>query len=624
DNSHFDFDILVTTAGVEGFKKENYVNFGAHTYILLSPGTSFNKVQARFSDIIKKYAAGNIAKAFAMPFDNFFKAGNGYLYYLQPLKKIHLISHLEGELKPNGSLQAVYIFGAIAIIILLLAIINFINLSTARSSERAKEVGIRKTFGSEKKALVIQFLTESLLISSFSLVLALALVYLMLPVFVQFTGASISFSHLLQPFNIFLLISLALITSLLAGLYPAFILSAFKPIAVLKGKFKNSEYGIILRNGLVIFQFAISVILIICTLIVNKQMNYMTGNSLGFNKEQTIILKRTDVLADKTNIFKDEIKAIPGVSNVTSASAFPGDDNYFGLSWRKQGDAQPMTGRGIMTDEEYAHTFDLQLKEGRYFDKDFGTDSLALILNESAVKELGLKEPIGSTLTSEEDFLNGPDHQQYLYTVVGVVKDYNYQSLHIPITPLVFSNISRFKTSFSQAIKLKPGNMQQVLKLIQQKWNQFLPDRPIDFEFLDQTIARQYVAETRTQKIFTFFSSLAIFIACIGLLGLAAYACQQRMKEISVRKILGASTPHLIGLLTISFLKSILVALVIGFPVAWFIMHRWLQDFSYRISITPWTFLLAGGIALGIALLTLSIQTIKAALSNPISTLRSE
>jgi putative ABC transport system permease protein len=625
ENAHFDFDLLLTTAGNRGFRQENFVNFSAHTYLLLNESVTPVQIESKMPELIKKYASGNIAKAFALPFEEFTKAGNGYHYYLQPLTRIHLTSHLEGELKPNGNIQAVYIFAIIALIILILAIINFVNLSTAKSGERAREVGIRKTFGSEKNVLVIQFLTESILISFLGLLFAYLLVYFLLPYFNEFASGKLRFKHLLIPSNLFLFGSLSMCTGILAGLYPAFVLSSFMPITVLKGKFTNNAQGLALRNGLVIFQFAASIILIICTLVVNQQMNYMTGNTLGYNKDLTIIIKRTDILAEHTKAFKDELKGLPVVESFTSGSAYPGDDNYFGISWRVQGATQPMTGRGIMTDDQYLATFNLQLKEGRYFSKEYSTDSLAVVLNESAVKELGLTSAIGTILTSDEQFLNGPDTKQYLYHVVGVVRDYNYQSLHLPITPLVFTNTSRFHdVTFNGAVKLKPGNVHVALKAVENKWNQFIKERPFAYEFLDQTIARQYASEIRTQKVFTFFASLAIFIACIGLFGLAAYTCQQRMREISVRKVLGASNTGIVTLLSRNFIRLVIIASVISFPCAWYIMHSWLQDFSYRISIGWWNFAIAGILSLGIALITLSFQTIRASQANPIKTLRSE
>jgi putative ABC transport system permease protein len=625
ENSHFVFDMLLTTAGQPNFTLVNYVNFSAHTYLLLNPAATMTAVESKFPYIIEKHAAGNIERQFAVPFKQFQAAGNGYNYYLQPLKKIHLYSHLEGEFRPNGNIQAVYIFGIVAVFILLLACINFINLATARSVERAKEVGIRKTFGSEKKSLVAQFLTESTLLSFVSMLISAAVALLLLPLFNQISGKELKMQDLFHWQSISLLILFSLVTGLLAGIYPAFVLSSFRPITVLKGKFRSSNYGRALRNGLVVFQFSISVILIICTIVVNSQMNFMTGNDLGFTKEHTILIQRTDLLGDKTQSFKNEVLKIPGVEAISGASAFPGMNNFFGISWREKSSAEPMTGRGIVVDDQYAAALGLEMKEGRFFSREFATDSLAIVLNEKAVTELGLKNPVGAQLTTPEEFLNGTDGAQYMYTVIGVVKDFHYQSLHNAITPLVFSSASRFNNvSFVSAIRIKANAFTDVLRSLEQKWNTFVIDRPFQYEFLDKTVEAQYQAESTTQKVFSFFSSLAIFIACIGLLGLAAYATQQRMREISIRKVLGARVSGIMLMLSKDFAKLVLIASLIAFPVAWWAMHTWLQGFAYRVGLSWWIFAIAGLAALVVALLTISFQAFRAAVSNPVKTLRSE
>lgn len=625
ENSHFSFDMLLTTAGNQNFSNINYVNFAAHTYVLLNENASAAAFEAKMPKLIEKYAAGNIERQFGVSFKKFKEAGNGYKYYLQPLAKIHLISHLEAELKPNGSLTAVYIFSLVAVFILLIACVNFVNLSTARSGERAKEVGIRKTFGSEKKALVSQFLAESALLSFTAMLIAIGLAYLLLPLFNQISGKELLFTGIININSLLILLGITLVTGILGGLYPAFVLSSFKPIQVLRGKFKTGSYGLALRNGLVVFQFAVSVILIICTIIVNQQMNYMTSDKLGFNKEHTIIIQRTDLLAENTRAFKNELKRIAGVENVSGATALPGLENYFGISWQEISSKEPMTGRGIMTDDQYQSVLGIQLKEGRFFSKDFPTDSLAVVLNEKAVKEMGLTKPIGTRVITPEQFLNAPDGSQNVYTVIGVVKNFHYQSLHEPIVPLVFTNASRFNdVMFLTAVRVKADNFKTTVAAIEQKWKTFIKDRPFHYEFLDKTIAAQYHAEERTQKIFTFFSSLTIFIACIGLLGLAAYTTQQRVHEIGIRKVLGASVGGITTMLSKHFLKLVLVAMLLAVPVAWWMMNKWLEDFTYRINIRWWVFVLAGALAFGIALLTVSFQAIKAALANPVKSLRTE
>ena len=625
ENSHMAFDMLMTTSGRPNFYEENFVNFAAHTYLLLNAQNKPEAVEKRFQGIIEKRAAGDIEKHFAMSYKQFSAAGNGYNYYLQPLKKIHLISHLEAELKPNGSLQAIYIFSVVAVFILLLACINFINLATARSTERAREVGIRKTFGSERKSLVLQFLAESTLLSLISMILAALLVYLLLPLFNQISGKELNIRELFGWQNLSLLVFLTFLIGLVAGIYPAFVLSSFRPIAILKGNLRSGNYGMALRNGLVVFQFAISVILIICTIIVNSQMRYMTSDRLGFTKEHVIIVQRTDLLGDKTKSFKNELLKVSGIESISGASSLPGIQNFFGVSWVNQGDNIPMTGRGIITDNQHAKTLGLEIKEGRFFSDNFPTDSLAIVLNERAVLELGLKKPVGARLTSPDGFYNGPNGTPYVYTVIGVVKDFHYQSLHKPITPLVFTNATRFNdVMFMTAVRIKAGNFSSAIAAVESKWKEFVKDRPFQYDFLDKTVEAQYHEEATTQRIFSFFSSLAIFIACIGLLGLAAYATQQRMREISIRKVLGASAGNIVQMLSKDFMKLVMIASVIAFPVAWWVMHKWLEDFAYRINIGWWVFIVAGVLAVVVALLTISFQAIKAGLSNPVKILRSE
>jgi len=625
DNSHFLFDMLVSTSTFQFTSRPNYIGFAAHTYLLLNPNSSYKALEAKFPEIIKKYVSGEISKVFNQSWEDFQKAGNGYHYYLQPLTKIHLISNLEAELRPNGSMTAVYIFGVVAIFILLLACINFINLSTARSVERAKEVGIRKTFGSEKKSLIAQFLIESVFVSVISMLLAFVIIILLIPAFNTISGKELSVAYFLQPKWILVLIAFVVITGLIAGLYPAFVLSSFNPIMVLKGRFKSNRYGLALRNGLVIFQFAISVILIISTIVVNRQMNYMLGNKLGFKKDHVIVLERTDMVENQLPAFKNELLAISGVESASGTSTVPGNQNFFGTTWQEVGSKAPMTGRGMIVDEDFDKTLGLEIKEGRFFSKDFSTDTLSVVLNERAVKELGLKTVIGSRLTSPDDNYNAPDGSPYIYNVVGVVKDFHYHSLHEPISPLVIINSKKFGgRSGLVALKIKGENFKKALSDIGGVWKKFVKEKPFNYYFLDKSLADQYQAEQTTQRIFTIFSGLTIFIACIGLLGLAAYATQQRTREISIRKVLGASEGSIVTMLSKDFLKLVLVSSAIAFPIAWWGMNKWLQDFAYRTNVGWWIFIVAGVAALLIALFTVSSQALKAAFTNPIKNLRTE
>jgi putative ABC transport system permease protein len=624
-NSHFAFDILMSTAGFPQIKEPNYTGFSAYTYLLLRPGASPAAVEARFPVIIEKYVAGEIERGSGQSFKQFQAAGNGYHYYLQPLKKIHLISDLEAELRPNGSIKSVYIFGIIAIVILCLACINFINLSTARSVERAKEVGVRKTFGADRQSLIRQFLLESVMMSLLAVLIAFLLIYVTLPLLNKFSGKELTIAYFTAPLQILLLSAFAVVIGLLAGLYPALILSSFKPILVLKGKFNSNKYGIALRNGLVVFQFAISVTLIICTIIVNQQMGYMLGDKLGFKKDHIIVVERSDLLDRQTAAFKNELARMAGVENVSGGSSLPGQQNFFGMSVRKAGSKDFLTGRGVVVDDQYAAALDLPITEGRFFSSRYPTDSLGIILNEKAVRELGLKNPVGARLTSPDAFLNAPNGAPYFFTVVGVVKDFHFQSLHQQISPLIFINAAKFGNSppFT-AVRIKAGDFKTALASIGQSWKRFVPKRPFQYEFLDQSLADQYNSEQTTERLFTSFSVLAIFIACIGLLGLAAYATQQRRREIGVRKVLGASVGKIITMLSGNFMKLVLISMLLAFPVAWWAMHVWLQGFAYRVTISWWVFGLAAVITAGIAIATISFQAIRAAMANPVNSLRSE
>lgn len=625
ESSHFHFDMLISTTSFQFTRNINFINFSAYTYLLLKPGSSASALEAKIPALVRKYVSGHIERNFEKSYDQFIKDGNGYNYFLQPLKKIHLTSDLESELSTNGSIRAVYIFSVVAVFILVLACINFINLSTARSVERAREVGIRKTFGSDRRSLVTQFLLESTIISMMAIIVAFGLITLLLPFFNQVSGKSLTVAWFLQPVNLAFIIGFTLVVGLAAGLYPALVLSSFKPILVLKGRFKSQKYGMALRNGLVVFQFAISVVLIVCTIIVNNQMNYMMGEKLGFRKDHIINITGTDALDENTEAFKTEISRIAGVEMVSSTSAVPGQDFFFGTTLNEISSREQVTGRGIISDDTYDDVLGLEMKEGRFFQKDFSTDSLAIVLNEKAVADFKLKNPIGARMQSRDGFLNALDGTTYTYTVIGVVKDFHFQSLHAKINPLIFIYNGRLGGLANQAaVRIKASEFNNSVAAIEKVWKKFVNHRPLNYTFLDQTLARQYQSEQTTQKIFTVFSLLAIFIACIGLLGLAAYTTQQRIKEIGIRKVLGASMQQIITMLSKDFLKLVLIGSLIAFPLAWYGMHKWLDDFAYHVNIGWWVFAVGAGLAAFVALATISFQAIKAAMMNPVKSLRSE
>ena len=626
ESSHMEFSILLSVNSFPWSRQADYTGFSTWTYFLLKKNASPAALEAKFPRIVQKYVSGDIERNFGMSYEAFVAAGNGYHYYLQSLPKIHLVSDLESEAKPNGSMRAVYIFGIIAIFILGIACINFVNLSTARSVERAREVGVRKTFGSGKRSLILQFLIESTLISLLSIILALGIVLLLLPFFNKLSGKDLSVLTFFSPLTLMILLAFGGVVGVIAGLYPAFILSSFKPIKVLKGKFKSSGYGTALRNGLVVFQFAISIILIICTIIVNRQMRYMLGDKLGFKKDHVIEIQRSDLVGNGTRAFRNELASISGVEKVCGTSTMPGNEGFFGVTWQPVGSKESMTGRGIVVDDQFATTLGLEMKEGRFFSRSFGTDSLALVLNEKAVAALGLKEPVvGQRLTTTDGQLNPRPDSPYIYTVVGVVKDFHFQTLHQAIAPLAFTSTARWnEVTGITSVRIKGDDFTNVIKAIERTWHSFVPEKPFHYTFLDQNLAAQYKAEQTMQRVFTVFSVLAIFIACIGLLGLAAYATQQRIREISIRKVLGASSGNIVGMLSKDFFKLVSLSAIVAFPLAWMAMHAWLQGFAYRVDLAWWIFLLAWAISLGITMLTIGLQTIRAARANPVQTLRSE
>ena len=626
DNSHMRFNILLSVTSFPFARVVNYTGFSTFTYLLLKPNVSAAVLEAQLPQVVKKYVAGAIERNFGMSFEKFTAAGNGYHYYLQPVRSIHLDSDLEAELQPNGSRRAVTIFWVIAAFILGIACINFINLSTARSVERAKEVGVRKTFGSDQRSLVLQFLLESMLVSVTGVLLAVVLVLVALPFFNRLSGEALRAGTLLTPVTIPLLLAFGSGVGLVAGLYPAFVLSSFQPIKVLKGKFQSNAYGVALRNGLVVFQFAISIVLIICTIVVNRQMGYMLGDQLGFVRDHVIEIQRTDLLDKKTLAFRNELGSIAGVERIGGTSSMPGEGGFFGVSWQPVGSTESMTMRGVVADAAFAGTLGLHMKEGRFFSKDYPTDSLGVVLNEKAVAALGLKEPvIGTRLTNPDPNFNPKPDSFYTYTVVGVVNDFHYESLHLAINPLVFTNAARFgDVTGVTAVRIRGDDPAPAIAAIEQKWRQFVPDHPFHYTFLDQTLAAQYRPEQTLQRIFTVFSALAIFIACIGLLGLAAYATQQRIREICIRKVLGARVGTIVGLLSRDFIRLVTISALLAFPLAWWAMHAWLQGFAYRVGLSWWIFGLAWVLSMLITLLTIGVQAMRAAGVNPVTILRSE
>ncbi|MBD2699246.1 ABC transporter permease [Spirosoma sp. BT702] len=623
DNAHFSFNFLSSTRGFQQAERTNHISFAAHTYLLLRPNTRPETVEAKLPAVVEKYAAGEVERTFGMSYRDYVKAGNGYYYFLQPVPAIHLDSHLEAEHQPNGSRSLVSIFSIIAGFVLLIACINFMNLATARSSERAREVGIRKSLGSTKQQLAAQFLTESILLSLFSLLVAGLLVGSLLTPFNTLASKSLTLRSLIRPETLPLLLGGAIAVGLLAGSYPAGVLSAFEPIKVLKGKFSSTRQGHLLRNGLVVFQFTISVLLIVSTIVVFSQLNFIQQKELGFTKESVVRVKSAFFLDKNTEAFKQEVSKLSGVSSVGGTSSAPGEEGFFGITFRKNGENETVTGKGCVVDEQYLQTMQMSMLAGRPFSRQFD-DSLSVILNEEAAKQVGLESPVGKQITSPDNFTQR-DGPPVTYTVVGIVRNFHFGSLHQRIGPLFILNNRIFQRNDNQlAIRVRAEDASIVVSQIERVWKHYLPDQPFHYSYLATDWSELYGSEQVAQRIFGVFAMLAIFIACMGLLGLAMYVIRLRTKEIGIRKALGASIPGLVALLSKDFLKLVLISIVIASPIAWYVMNRWLQDFAYKIDIEWWMFALAGLLAVAIAVLTVSFQSVKAALMNPVTSLRSE
>ncbi|WP_336517779.1 ABC transporter permease [Pollutibacter soli] len=578
-------------------------NYGAQAYLLLKANTNAKSLEKKFPDFLERRNGTEM------------KQNQMYAtLFLEKLKDVYLRSTRNGS--KTGNINNVYIFSVVAIFILLIACINFINLATARSAERAKEVGLRKVVGAEKSQLARQFLGESVILTLIAVILSVGLTALLLPMFNQLAGKTISSGIFSQPLYLAYLLAGAIIIGIVAGIYPAIVLSSFTPVTVLKGKFSTSMKGILLRKGLVVSQFAISIALIIGTIIVYLQMNHMRSSDLGFNKDQLLVINSGGDPAKQS--FKESLRSIPGVKSTATTSSVPGGNNPGAYSEieNKQGDLQIANLDLYFVDFDFIPQLDIKMVAGRPFSRDFGTDTTqAMVLNEAAVKLFGYTKP-------EEAI--GRRFKQWGREgkIIGVAKDFHFRSLQQQIKPLSM----RIEPNGTQLItvRLNADNLSSTISSIQGNWNKAVPNRPFDYYFLDEFFDKQYRAEERFGKLFLNFAVIAIFISCLGLLGLASYSTMQRTREIGVRKVMGASVASIINLLSKDFLKLVLISFVIAAPLAGYIMYQWLKDFAFRINISWWIFGAAGIIALFIAIVTVSFQAVKAAVVNPVKSLRSE
>jgi putative ABC transport system permease protein len=623
DHFHLNFRYLISlpSAGLPKERMERWTWHQFYTYVKLKPETNVQQLQNKFQAHVKKDI-----------FPTFKQVGSTFLPLFQPLTDIHLKSAdfvYDNAVRGNGSY--VKALSIIALFVLVIACFNFINLATARSFRRAKEIGVRKVVGADRRQLIIQFIGETILLSVFAMLLATFATFFVIPWLNAFTGKSIHFNPFTNPWLALVMVAAGIVIGTLAGIYPALVLSGFQPIKVLKNRMAVGSGGTSwLRHVLVVIQFSLSVLLIVSTIIVFKQTKYLNNADLGFNKEQVVYFQVRDSLESNPKTletFKNELRNMPGVVSLTSGYGLPGDlfaGDGVKLSTKEGEKEYPAS--VFIGDQDYAKTLGLRIIAGRDFSRNMATDEReAFLINETAVKDWGFGTPekaIGQPIYWPEWAPKDTANPVKKGKIIGVVQDFHYKSLHEKVAASVIQIYPQ--VSYTVAAKLKTANLKNTLAAINQKWNQFVPAYPFEYKFMDETFGKMYSSEEKLSDLLWIFTLMAIFIGCMGLFGLAAFSAEQRTKEIGIRKVLGANVFNIVSLLSKSFLLLVLIAAVIAFPVAWLAMNKWLEDFPYRITISWWIFGIAIVVALLIAFITVSFQSIKAALSNPVKSLRTE
>jgi len=619
-NSHFEADIITSFMTNPGSKNPTWLSNSYSTYLLLKPNSSYKTVDAKMPEMIVKYVGPELQKYMGVSITDFAAKGNKYRFYLQNLKDAHLDTSVQQQqFKAASDPKFLKIFGSIAILIVLIAAINFMNLSTAQSSRRAKEVGIKKIGGSSRGMLVTQFLSESFILSFISLIFAVLFIKVTLPYFNNLLGANLILNLFAEWYTLPVLILLSIIVGILSGSYPAFFLSAFNPYEVLKGNVKNSMNNGRLRRVLVVFQFTISILLIVGTMIMYRQINYMLNKDVGFNKEQLIVINRADALGTKVKSFKEAVKGIPGVVNIASSTAVPGrnnNDNGYGMEGRKDENFLMQTN---WVDYDYLETYKMTLASGRFFNESFTTDKQACLVNESAVKNFTIID------FAKTRFIQPADSGKLDYLpVIGVVKNFNFESLRNPIQPYLF----RFKTDNVLwgylTVRLSGKNYTSTISAIENKWKDFVPNNPLQYYFVDADFELMYKQEKQNAQMAVIFSILAIFIAALGLFGLTSFTVEQRTKEIGVRKAMGSSIASIYIVISKEVIILVSISALIAWPLIYYIAAKWLENFYYRINLGVFSFIAGLTIALGIAVMTISYRIMRAARVNPAQSLKYE
>jgi putative ABC transport system permease protein len=619
DNSHIKFDMLASLSTYPRMANDpTWVSHNYYTYIVVRDGVEKSALEEKFQEMVIKYVGPQLQQILGLTVDDFRKAGNEFRYVLEPLKDIHLRGATQYSLEPPGSPSTVYIFAVIAFMILLIAVINYVNLATAKSVSRAKEVGIKKVAGVNKSGLIFQFLGESLIIVTIATILAVLLVFALVPSFNQLTGKELSLGFLYNFTGVVSFFLLILIVGISAGFYPAFVLASFNPVEVLKGTLNPGSMSKTLRGILVVFQFSVSILIIIGSIIVYKQLNFMTKKDLGFEKENLIVIRRPDAFFRQMGTFRDRLLQLPGVEKVGFSRSVPGEI-FYNNGFLKDEDPEKNTYliNQTFVSLDFPQALGVQLVEGRFFSREFGTDSIAILLNETAVKSLGLKDPVGKYILQPR----GPQQFTRLQ-IIGVMKDFNIESMHKAITPVCFTVMGQGGGDQFATVRLSGNNINGTIKAIEKEWLRFTTRQPFQYEFFTDSWNNLYSAEMKTGKIFIIFSVLVIFIACLGLIGLITYITNKRTREIGIRKTYGASIQVVLKLLSREVVSLILIASVIAYPLAWLGSKYWLEGFASKTSINPLIYIFATLITLIIGWLSISYQTIKAAGTNPAEALR--
>ena len=615
-NSHFHYNMILSMDSWKLSKNQNWVNNILLNYVKLNDKADPIQVQEKFPAMVHKYVAPIVQAALGQSFDEFIAKGGMFEYVLEPVKGIHLFSTVDDTIEPRGSITTIYILSAIALFIIIIACINFMNLSTARFSDRAKEVGVRKTLGASRKRLMAQFLNESIFFTIVSMVLAYILLILVLPAFNSIAGKELSIMTLFDWRYISSLIVLIVFVGFLAGSYPAFYLTAFIPTEVLRGKVKAGLKSGGIRSGLVTFQFFISIMLIISTLLIYKQLNHLEKRDLGFDKENVLVVNNINALGHNKIPFKEELKKMSGIQNASITTATPPHIVYSDVFKPMDGTNSDIGITYCIADNDLLSTLDMEMSSGRYFSKDIPSDSSAIIINEAAAQQMAWDQAVGEKIQTlwGDETTNKRD-------IIGVVKDFNFQTLKKEIMPLIIFPGSEGNQLL---VRLNAGDYNQKISDIESTWKSMASGSIFDYSFIDADFDALYRKDQQLGTIIFIFTVLAILVACMGLIGLATFTAEQRSKEIGIRKSMGATSTSIVSLLSSEYLKLIAIAFILAIPVVYLVMKWWLNNFAYKVNIGVLSFILGGILVAIIALISVSYQSIKAANSNPVDSLKYE